>query len=173
MLAKWNLNVGDNPNGTETFLQDSATSGVNNYGTVAFSGTNYWYDGSALKTKYGSAYPADVYDADYSDVSGANYSVAYYVENYKSALENYGLTVQSARLLTYSEATDSSIGCNDSSYSCPTTGFITNTTFWLGSARSKNGVWYVLTDGYFRSNTFSYDTSSGVRPVIVINKNAI
>ena len=32
-------------------------------------------------------------------------------------------------VLTYSEATDSSIGCSNTSRSCPTTGFITNTTF--------------------------------------------
>ena len=190
MLAEYNLKVGNIYNSagnTKTGEYSSSdtgyglqsnealglVSGQNRYGTVAFSGTNYWYDGGALKSKYGSTYPADVYDTDYSDVSGTNYSVAYYVENYKSTLENYGLTVQSARLLTYSEATDSSIGCSGSSYSCPTTGFITNTTFWLGSARSNNGVWYVLTGGYFRSNTFSYDTSSGVRPVIEVAKSGV
>ena len=190
MLAEYNLKVGNIYNSagnTKTGEYSSSdtgyglqsnealglVSGQNRYGTIAFSGTNYWYDGSVLKSKYGSTYPVDVYDTDYSDASGTNYSVAYYVENYKSTLENYGLTVQSARLLTYSEATDSSIGCNGSSYSCPTTGFITNTTFWLGSARSNNGVWYVITDGYFRSNTFSYGTSSGVRPVIVVGKSDV
>jgi predicted ribosomally synthesized peptide with SipW-like signal peptide len=175
MLAEWNLNVGSNAKGTATNLQDSDVKGYvssgTKYGNVTFSGTNYWYDGSALKSKYGSSYPADVYDTDYIDASGNNYSVAYYVENYKNVLETYGLNVQSARLLTYSEAT-TNVGCSGSS--CPTNGFITNTSFWLGSAGSDFGVWFVLPYGYFSGDSYFGNVSDfGVRPVIVISKSDI
>ena len=190
LLSKYNLKVGNiyNSSGTKTGeytsndtgygLQSSEAkgyvSGQTRYGTVAFSGTNYWYDGSTLKSKYGSAWNTNnIYDTDYSDASGTNYSVSYYVENYKSTLETYGLTVQSARLLTYSEATDSSIGCSGSSYSCPTTGFITNTTFWLGSASSSGYVWVVATSGGFSHYAYGYGSNYGVRPVIVISKSDI
>ena len=187
MLSKYNLKVGgiysssgekigeyrnsDIGYGLQSNQALGIVSGQTSYGTVLFARTYYWYNGSTLNPKYGSSYPADVYDTDYMDAPGGdNYSVAYYVENYKDKLETYGLTVQSARLLTYSEATDSSIGCNGSSYSCPTTGFITNTSFWLGSARSKYYSWMIYKNGYFY---YSTDYGNGVRPVIVISKNEI
>ena len=183
MLAKWNLNVGNNPKTAETFKQDSDVkghiSGGTTYGTASFSATNYWYDGSALKAEYGSSYPADVYDNTYktapdftgSGYSTPGYSVAYYVEKYKKILEDMGLMVSEARLLTYSEATDSSIGC--SNYSCPTTGFITNTSFWLGSAYDSDNLWIVDSGGYFYDYDFSIDNYCGVRPVIVISKSEV
>ena len=177
MLSKWNLNVGDNSKGTETFLQDSDVRGYVSseirYGNVAFSATNYW-------STLGLTYPADVYDNTYKTAPdfSANgyttegYSVAYYVEKYKKILEDYGVVVKNARLLTYSEATDSSIGCDNSSCSCPT-GFITNTLFWLGSADNDNVVWYVRSGGYFSFASYSLESDYGVRPVIEISKSDI
>ena len=178
MLAQYNLNVGNNPKGSETFLQDSDVKGYvssgTKYGNVAFSSTNYW-------SSLGLTYPADVYDNTYKtapDFSGdgystTGYSVAYYVEEYKKKLVDYGATISEARLLTYSEATDSSIGCSSSSYSCPTDGFITNTSFWLGSAGDNNGVWSVLSRDDFSRSYFIEDSCFGVRPVVVISKSNI
>ena len=196
LLSKYNLKVGKiyNSGGTQTGTYSSSdtgyglqssdargyVSGQSRYGIVAFSQTNYWYDGSNLKSKYGSSYPADVYDTDYvtePDFSGSGfyttgYSIAYYVEEYKDKLEDYGATISDARLLTYAEATDSSIGCDGSNHSCSTNEFITNTSFWLESASDSSCLWYVRSDNYFNSvlNYFS-DRDFGVRPVIIINKN--
>ena len=181
MLSKWNLNVGANPKGEETFKQDSdvlgwvpSSSGKTKYGNVAFSATNYW---SSLDLTY----PADVYDNTYKTApdfstngyTTEGYSVAYYVEKYKKILEDYGVVVNSARLLTYSEATDSSIGCDASSTSCPT-GFIVNTSFWLGSAESYDNVFNVGVRRDFVGD-FRYDNGNyfGVRPVIEISKSDI
>ena len=194
MLSKWNLNVGSLAKGTATNKQDSGVKayvspGIR-YGKVAFSSSNYWYDGSALKPEYGSSYPANVYDAtnyktepDFSATCDNStncyytpgYSVAYYVEAYKDILSSYGTTIKDARLLTYAEATDSSIGCSGSngSGSCPTDGFITNTSFWLGSALENYYLWGVLSVGHFYSDYFYRDTYFGVRPVIVISKSDI
>ena len=181
LLSKYNLNVGNNiqpgAEGVQNSLaigynSDSSTK-VNNYwpASVAFSETIYW-NSSGLKPEYGTSYPADVYDIDYNEATGNNYSVAYYVENYKNTLESYGLTVNDARLLTYSEATDSSIGCDSSNHSCPTTGFITNTSFWLGSTSGGNYVWGVFSVR-FSTDNFDDDRYSGVRPVIVISKSEV
>ena len=199
LLSKWNLKVGkiyDSSN-TETGTYSSSDTGYglqsseakgyvdgqNRYGTVAFSATSYW-GSSGLKPKYGSSYPADVYDTDYKtapDFSSngfltTGYSIAYYVEEYKKVLEDYGVIVGDARLLTYSEATSSSIGCSESSSSCPDNGFIRNTSFWLGTARSTDYLWIVRSDGYFRDGRYYASNSYnryGVRPVIVISKDAI
>ena len=173
MLAKWNLNVGSNAKGQETFLQDSDVRGyVNEFtanGTVAFAQTNYWSSGSS--------YPLDIYDAtNYAGTSGTNtYSVAYYVEQYKTKLANdYHGLIKNARLLTYDEATDSDIGCNISDSTCPTIGdsaFIKNTSFWLGSAFNAYNVWRVSSSGNFSYSNYVVDYSVGVRPVIIVEKN--
>ena len=179
MLSKYNLNVGRNiqpgaegvQNSLAIGLNEDSSTIVNGYypATIRFSGTNYW-NSSGLKPEYGTSYPADVYDIDYNEATGNNYSVAYYVENYKNTLESYGLTVNDARLLTYSEAT-TNVGCSSSSYKCPS-GFIRNTSFWLGSASGDYSVWGVLSVGVFSDDYFS-GGGFGVRPVIVISKSDI
>ena len=202
MLAKWNLKVGniyETTNWTKTGeyissdpgygKQSSETKGYVSgastaNGTAIFSTTNYWDDNGSPSSSYpGSYYPGPnyptIYDAtNYRGTPGqSNYSVAYYVDVYKTILTSYGATIKNSRLLTYAEATDSSIGCSydNSTYSgsCPTNGFITNTTFWLGSARSNIGVWYVYSGGYFIYTYYDGVTDVGVRPVIVISKSNI
>ena len=96
----------------------------------------------------------------------------YYVDEYKTKLTGYGVTIKDTRLLTYAEATDSSIGCDESTDSCPTNGFITNTSFWLGSAVDNYRVWVVYSDGTFGGNGFG-GFNFGVRPVVVISKSNI
>ena len=200
MLAKWNLKVGniyDNDarqisgrytnSDTGYGLQNSEirgyVQGASTYnGAVPFSATNYW-NGSV------SSYPADVYDAtnyvtapDFSAICNdtdncwktPGYSVAYYVEQYRTKLTNdYHATIKDARLLTYDEATDSNIGCDESQNTCPTTGFITNTTFWFGSVGYVYNVWDVNTKGDFYYHAYEIDYITGVRPVIVVAKSNI
>ena len=199
LLSKYNLKVGNINDGSFNLtgrysssdtgygLQSSETRGwvrgASSYnGTVAFSATKYWDAGSNLKSKYGSSYPADVYDTDYKTAPDftttgfktAGYSIAYYVEEYKNILTRYGVTIKDARLLTYAEATDSSIGCDGSNHSCPTTGFITNTSFWLGSARDYEAhLWFVYPGGTFYGENFYIDYYCGVRPVVIISKSDI
>ena len=191
LLSKYNLKVGniysaggsdatkigEYPTDVEGYgLQSSEArgyvSGEQRYGTISFSYISYWSDSGGLKQKYGSDYPADVYDTDYNEASGYNYSLAYHIENYKDVLETYGLTVQSARLLTYNEAI-TNIGCNIGSKSCPDN-FIRNTTFWLGTAQSMYAVYYINTTGYFGGgNRYGFGNYYGIRPVIVISKSEI
>ncbi len=202
MLAKWNLKVGniyDNDarqisgrytnSDTGYGLQNSETrgqvQGTSTWnGLLPFSATNYW-NGNV------SSYPADVYDAtlitepDFSTTCNdtdncwktPGYSIAYYVEQYKTKLINdYHATIKEARLLTYSEATDSSIGCVASQFSCPTTGnsaFITNASFWLETASDSANVWGVFPSGMFYKYGNNDGNGFGVRPVIVVAKSNI
>ena len=180
MLAKYNLNVGNSAKGTETFLQDSDVRGMaedmDSYGNVAFAYSGYW-SGSV------SSYPANVYSTDYVSVPNfayntTGYSIAYYVEQYKTKLINdYNATIKSARLLTYAEATDQSIGCtfaeeyDEENPDCPTNTFITNTSFWLGTAGSTTSVYDIYTDGDMILDECDFDNGSvGVRPVVVVAK---
>ena len=194
MLSKYNLKVGniyDIDGETKTGEYTSADDGYGlqssevkggitgdrseiRYGTVAFSETNYWDDGSNLKSEYGSSYPADVYDTDYSDASGNNYSIAYYVENYKNILETYGLTVQSARLLSISEA-NTNLGCTGdgaTNGTCPD-GFIKNTSFWLSVARNNGKVLAISRNGTLYARNYYGDGVTGVRPVVVVSLSEV
>lgn len=195
MLAKYNLNVGNNIQPGTVGVQNSLAIGYNSDlstivdgsfpSTVKFSVSSddnayygYWWDSSAtngINALYGDDYPADVYDKiNYNGTpTDANYSVVYYVEQYKTILTTAGATIKDARLLTLAEATDESIGCNLNAQTCPTTGatsFIANTAFWLGTSTGRE---YILT---FQNNSFKRDTFTaygrlGVRPVIVITKS--
>jgi hypothetical protein len=203
MLAKYNLNVGENAKGTETFLQDSDVIGWNDgsrptYGNVPFTKTNYWetldyWDSgeSSLKPEYGSSYPVDVYDPiNYStapDFSAEcnyedncyftpGYSIAYYVEQYKTKLTNdYHATIKEARLLTKDEL--DYLKEDDDEYNCPTKGpgiFVVNTAFWLSTALDAGYVWTVNTNSICYADFYDGEYGGdgyGVRPIIVVEKS--
>jgi len=179
MLAKYNLKVGNIDDGSSTIggytsadsgygLQSSETRGLMpdsnlRKGVVEFSQINYW-GGETLD---------DAYDGvNYAGEPGTNtYSVAYYVEGYKSKLINdYNAVIKDARLLTSPEI----LGyCIVDEIYCPTTGvgaFITNTSYWLASV-GGNVVDQIYSDGVFSNDTYDYDASFGVRPVIVVEKS--
>lgn len=184
MLAKWNLNVGNNAKGSATGLQDSDVKGhvdgaEVDYGKVAFSYTNYWDGiGDTTTDVYNNTYvtaPDFSVECDSTHCyKTSGYSVAHYVEAYKTALTGLGATIKSARLLTYAEATDSSIGCDQSQYTCQpseASAFINNTTFWLGSAAGNNYVWVCRENGGFGNDNYIDVENSGVRPVVIVTKN--
>ncbi len=141
---------------------------------VPFSGSStnngYWYDSanSTIYSKYGTSYNAsNIYDTDYitapnyvvafsSNVGNANYSIAYYVEEYVDRLGIEG----EGRLLTYTEA-------NAMTQTQRTNG----ANYLLGSAVGYRNVHAVGINGTLTSYMF-FD-GSGVRPVIVINTSDI
>ena len=157
---------------------DSSTPRV---AVVPFSGSSttngYWYDSanSTIYSKYGTYtnYANNVYDTTYStapnysvaftnNAGNANYSIAYYVEEYINRLGIEG----TGRLLTYTEA-------NAMTQVQRTNG----AHYWLGSAGDSYDVWAVRPGGDWTSayfgNTGSNANYRGVRPVIVVNTSDI
>ena len=194
LLAKYNLYVGRNCTSSNTSsctpISTSATgyglqsadakgyvdSSTPRVGVVPFSGSSnsygYWYDSanSTIYSKYGTSYNAsNIYDTNYitapnysasfsSGNGNTNYSIAYYVEEYVDRLGIEG----EGRLLTYTEA------------NAMTTAQGTNgARFWLGSASSNGGVWYVGTSGGLSSLGFNNTNYGGVRPVIIVSTSDI
>ena len=50
--------------------------------------------------------------------------------------------------------------------------FITNTTFWLGTASAPSYIWTVCTNGdFYYGTTYSEGYILGVRPVIIVEKS--
>ena len=162
----------------------------NSIATVAFSSTNYWMNGNNLLSPYNENntiyYDSENYEFKYrSDESNvypkvynsslitapdfendgwntSGYSIAYYVEQYKTRLIEMGApSIITGRLLSYEEADSAqSIEYNGQSY-------------WLGSARGDEGVWGVDSNGGFGCTGFIYGTDYGVRPVIEIPTSEI
>ena len=156
-------------------------------GMVAFSSTNYWDDGNGLISPYnanGASYSESPYPKVYNDTYTtepdfssecdystncyytSGYSIAYYVEQYKTRLIEMGApSTITGRLLSYEEANSvQSIEDNGTSII-----FDGSQSYWLGSAGSGISVWSVNTGGDF-SGLFTYDADNdfGVRPVIEI-----
>ena len=147
---------------------------------VSFSGSSttngYWHDSanSTIYSKYGTYtnYANNIYDTNYitapnysvafsNNAGNANYSIAYYVEEYVDRLGIEG----EGRLLTYTE--EQSLASSNSSI------VFNGTTYWLGSANSISSVRYVYSAGYVLNYTFYGANRGGVRPVIVVSTSDI
>ena len=161
-LAKQNVN-------TESNRQDA------NANTLIFAenpnrgNDGYWVDSKRnLLSKYGTSYPANVFDNNSNLYTPA--------QNYKTYLKNtLGKTSIDARLITYEELTG--LGCtgyestDSSCKSAPS--WVYSTGYWTASALSENFVWVVGLDGSFELNYFDSSGSYGLRPVITISKSDI
>lgn len=178
MLAKYNLYVGGEYNSGWTEYGDEATgkqdSSMLGYvsgqsirkGTLVFSSTTYWNDGSALKSEYGVEYPAYVYDS--------NSTLYNYVENYKTYLESQGVAVDEARLISFDELL--ALGCvykDVSAHQCDNApSWVTSTSYWTGTAKTNASLKNVSANSLTVNNeSYSRNMISGVRPVIVIAKS--
>ena len=188
LLARYNLYVGRIYTSSYSVISSSASgyglqsadargyvdSSTPRIGVLPFAGSSgangYWYTGSALKSQYGSSYEkSNVYDANYrtapnysyafnNNANNANYSIAYYVEEYVSRL---GVEA-TGRLLTYTEAS-----------ALTTTQRTSNQRYWIGSANSGTNVRFVGLAGNITNDGFQNSTGNGCRPVIVVNTSDI
>ena len=178
MLAKYNLYVGnmfDEKLGEVTLpdptgKQSSKAVGFSyNYSSdnpilavLPFSATAYWHDDTSLKSKYGTSYPAYVYDEN---------SILYpYIENYKNYLIAQGIKNLTTRLITINELFD--LGCSYSdACNSPLYSWVTGMSYWTGFAYDSSNIMYVNSYGSFASSSYSISNHRGIRPVITISKS--
>ena len=122
----------------------------------------YWRDSSGnLLSKYGTSYPANVFDSN---------SLLYEpLENYKAYLINsLRKTSVDARLITYEELT--SLGCNERACtSAPS--WVYSTWYWTPYAVNGAYLWGMNPTGDLVDSRF-YATR-GLRPVITISKSEL
>ena len=134
--------------------------------TMAFSKNNYWLDASHnLLSKYGSSYPANVYDN--------NSNLYTPTQNYKTYLKNtLGKTSVDARLITYEELIG--LGCNKSEKTCKSApAWVYSTSYWTASAYDYFNVWEVSSEESFDGTGCMASAGFGLRPVITISKSDI
>ena len=156
----------ENPSG----IQDASAKGITGdsasyIGVDRFSESMYWTQyvsgsGRVLYEKYGTTYPAYVYDT--------NSSLYSYIENYKIFLQNYGIAISDARLISYEELL--TLGCSPTScMSAPS--WVYSVSYWTGSAINITNVKFVESGGLYSGNLFDANGYYGVRPVITISKD--
>ena len=170
VLAKQNVN-------TKTYRQDK------NANTLAFATPDetkripdcvgvygcfygHWIDSDGnLLSKYGTKYPANVYD---------NNSLLYEpVQNYKTYLKNtLGKTSVDVRLITCEELIN--LGCDISARTCKSApSWVYSTYYWTASASSFDHVYAVDKNSPLGGNHFYYYGGFGLRPVITISKSEL
>lgn len=172
LLSKYNLEVGNYCKGTTcsaienpSGLQSDMTTGLKTtgkYGVVPFSSSSYWYSGSLL-AKYGSTFPAYVYDE--------NASVKTYMDNYENYIESLGVTVTSARVIKQEELIE--LGCSGKTCKNSSYNWLYTTNYWTGTSNRSYYLYYVGSTGSFDYDTYSVEYIAGVRPVIVIPSSEI
>ena len=137
----------------------------------------YAYWGTAdrgLNSKYGSSYPADVFDS--------NSNLYAPLKNYENYIKNtLNKTSASTKLLTYNEAI--ALGCDESTNSCASApSWVTTTFYYLGSASGYPFIYIInpadsiqADHGSSFSNSASPDGDFiiGLRPVITIKKSEL
>ena len=129
---------------------DPSNSGINStYGTYTNNANNIYDADRVTAPNYSVAFN--------NNAGNANYSIAYYVEEYVNRLGIEG----TGRLLTYREA-------NAMTQVQRTNG----AQYWLGSANNSDHVWVVVTSIGLSRDAFDY-ALRGVRPVIVVNTSDI
>ena len=163
LMSKYNINI-------STFKQDATNSGV-----VVFSNVDYWYD-NGLKPIYGNTWIDNcIYDDQYSSSDGPNYSVAYYVTEYKKELNKMNMKIIKSRLITINELY--SYGCiyNNQGHNCNNISaerqFITTVAYWVGSFSGYyqgSFVWNVYSRGAIGGQKLEAASTNYVRPVIEI-----
>lgn len=150
-LAEYNLNI------------DSGLQSSDNPSEIPFSNLEYWIDyNNDLLAKYGTSYPAYVYDS--------NSNLYSYLENYSLVLAQEGVEVKS-RLLSHDEVLN--LGCSysinqDGSFngSCndSTPAWLYSSSFFTGFATGKIDIFSIEQGG----GVYAYysEASNGIRPVI-------
>ena len=168
-LAKQNVNTESNRQDTKanklTFATPDETKRIPNCtGSACYYG--YWTDSlGKLLSKYGTSYPANVFDSN---------SLLYApTQNYNNYLKNtLGKTSIDARLITYEELTG--LGCNESEKTCKSApSWVYSSVYWTASASYHSSVWFVESRGLFERGDFGLSGYIGLRPVITISKSDI
>lgn len=166
LLAKYNLGAGNGFDSPTNKQEEDATgwmqNSTNNKGTLGFSENAYWANShsreTTLQEKYGTSYPAYVYDE--------SSSIKEIVDNYVDSLK-VNSKVVSGRLIKQEELTG--LGCNPYLYSCTNAPeWVYSTSYWTGSVANPAFHNYVNSSGRFGEDSFRQTNRYGIRPVIIL-----
>ena len=167
LLSRYNLKVGNICNNNYLKIGEYTSSdpgygfqsreakgwGPGNFnGTIAFTDENYWVSST-------SNYPADI------SLNGSY--LKKYIDDYKEKLEKMTTTnIKEIRLIKNSEVV--ALGCNQSSLCNNAPKFVSETSYWIGTAKDEHVLWVITSDGNYYANNYVSNDIYGIRPVIII-----
>lgn len=167
LLSMYNLYVGNEAYGEDdngplirplsqpTVKQDSSAKGVTT--GLPFVGVTAFSNDSQKGINYG-------------DYNGS--IVEIYVNDYQRIIEEFGVIVEKARLITHDELADTNtFNCEDNKF-CLTDKYtwIYSTSYWC-EGYSADQIWSLMSNGIFSVRNYDLGYYFGVRPVIVISKD--
>lgn len=117
----------------------------------------------------GKTYPTD--SNGYKYIYDENSNVYQYVEYYKEYMQSHGINVSNARIPILDDFT--TLGCTVSSNSADCASapsWLLSMDYWVGNSKQAHDMTAVLFNALFVKEV-NANGSSGVRPVIVINKS--
>ena len=145
-----------NPDSRGENRHDSRLKGVHGFSTDL----NFWNDNGRLKSKYGSSFPAYVYESEH--FAGCQYSIA-------DRFDIDDIKYKNIRYMSYEEAT--AIGCGTRAGTCPD--WAGNGTYWLGSLANLDDVWIVSSNKSLKRLPYDDTVTAGIRYVITVDKQEI
>ena len=186
VLAKYNLYVGNTFNNSkyngsiseddpDYLKQNSICLGAERGSrmcTLPFSSSCYWTFEEPYKSIYDETQNAKPIYSNGGYVHNSNYSVAYYVQQYKAYLQGLGANIKTARLGYYSEINNVRDVLDADGIK-----FVYNTTFYTSSSVNELNPCAIYsmrgqstTSGYWNGGYYDYPDRDGVRPVLEILK---
>ena len=160
LLAKYNLYVGG-----------SYTSGLKPYGDEATGLQSSEMDGISLANSGKERNGIVLFSNGTLEYEESN--LYEHVQNYKSKLEDMGVSIEKAELITIEEL--ESLGCDISKKDCKTSPFewIYSSSYWTKSIYSNSKIWAVRGDSGNLILNYPKGTDFGVRPVITVKESVI
>lgn len=160
MIAKYNLNVGDNKNpNKKELIQGQDILGFKDnfptYGNVSFSTTNYW-------------------NGTIGFIYNENSLISQYLDSYKKyLLDRTKMSEVLVTLLSSEQA--NMLGCNINTNTCLNSpySFLYNTSYFLGSSANANDIYVIEANGNYTVTNYNNSNYFGVRPVITIKKQVL
>ena len=74
--------------------------------------------------------------------------------------------IKEIRLIKNSEVV--ALGCNQSSLCNNAPKFVSETSYWIGTAKDEHVLWVITSDGNYYANNYVSNDIYGIRPVIII-----
>ena len=163
--------------GTEQFY----SMGVDGNNVKMMSKMNITLDDNPHQSSTAGTTPYATFTGDsrlkYSDYAGS--LIEGYVNNYKTTLESYGITISEARIPTTDELDEVKIqeceticngeDCYTGNCSLKLPDWAYTTAYWTSTPYDKVTIFTVNTDGTY--GEIKYTNSLGIRPLIVISKD--
>ncbi len=161
LLSMYNLYVGNTIDQNNNVTPLSNPTGIQNHKSIGAI-----FDETGEQTTGYPWFGASPFSS--SNSSYENSVAQNYVNNYKNYINQMGVAVNEARLITHDELTE--LGCVEWG-TCPSDKeWLYNTSYWTQTPATESRVWAIYSTGEFGNASNTKANGLGIRPVIIISE---